>query len=36
MKMLLKSLDRNESTVVSNQTLLNDIYNFADENTLFH
>ena len=34
MKMLLKSLARNESTVVSNQTLLKDIDNFADENVI--
>ena len=34
MKMLLKSLARNESTVVSNQTLLKDIDNYADENVI--
>ncbi len=34
MKMLLKSLARNESTVVSNQTLLKDIDNYAVENNV--
>lgn len=34
MKMLLKSLARNESTVVSNQSLLKDIDNYADENVI--
>lgn len=36
MRMLLKSLARNESTIVNNQTLIKDIFEYADSNELLN